>query len=269
MSARDFRAARRASLTASAMSTTRTTSPPTAMPAMQPALQPPIGGGELGDGGGCDDAALDVDAASDPLAASVEIGHSGMTRDVIEFASPGMLMSSVKAGVVPGVHVQHGSPSSRPLLWPSPSWSALQRVSVHCSPAATNATRNAAGPPAWPVADRRRPQYFVLIFRITTHCRLASMVIESPTCMLGKQRRPMRTLSSLSQGSGAVRQDQTSSAAAAASSTKSEYRCSTCCRSHEKVPVCPSHSSCVGQQREDNRQNRWRCRVNAECSRRA
>ena len=93
-------------------------------------------------------------------------------------------------------------------------------------------------------------------------------VIESPTCMLDKQRRPMRNLSSLSQGSGAVRQDQTSSAAAAASSTKSEYRCSTCCRSHEKVTVCPSHSSCVGQQR-GQQTKLWRCRVNAECSRRA
>ena len=73
-------------------------------------------------------------------------------------------------------------------------------------------------------------------------------VIESPTCMLDKQRRPMRTLASLSQGSGAVRQDQTSSTRASAcgrSSTKSEYQCSTCCRSHEKVPVLHS----------------WRCRV--------
>jgi hypothetical protein len=64
-------------------------------------------------------------------------------------------MSVVRAGVAPGVQTQLGSPSSRPLLKPSPSLSAAHNAAVHEYPAPENAIPNgflAPPPPCalWP-----------------------------------------------------------------------------------------------------------------------
>ena len=66
----------------------------------------------------------------DECAVGGEGSQFGIVRDVIESERPAMDISSVYCGSIPGSHTQHGSPSSSPLLWPSPSWSPRQSVHV-------------------------------------------------------------------------------------------------------------------------------------------
>lgn len=53
-----------------------------------------------------------------------KITQLGIKRAVWEPDDPGIEMDEVNAGAAPRVQTQHGSPSSRPLLWPSLSVSA-------------------------------------------------------------------------------------------------------------------------------------------------
>jgi hypothetical protein len=53
--------------------------------------------------------------------------------------TPGSESPVTRSGVAPVVHTQHGSPSSWPFVWPSPSESAWQSASVHLLPAFLNA----------------------------------------------------------------------------------------------------------------------------------
>ena len=58
--------------------------------------------------------------------------HGG--RCVFSVAIPGCEMSVLFAGVRPVFHVQHGSPSSQPLYWPSLSASLQQNLTSHTGP---------------------------------------------------------------------------------------------------------------------------------------
>ena len=58
--------------------------------------------------------------------------HAGAARDVLDEASPGCEMSVENAGAVAFVQTQQGSPSSRPLVWPS--WSASRQQNVAFQP---------------------------------------------------------------------------------------------------------------------------------------
>mmetsp|Transcript_18012 Transcript_18012/g.40337 ORF Transcript_18012/g.40337 Transcript_18012/m.40337 type:complete len:212 (+) Transcript_18012:637-1272(+) len=57
--------------------------------------------------------------------------QEGITREVMLDGSPATLMSDVKVGTLPCSQMQHGSPSSSPFDWPSPSESRLHRAVVH------------------------------------------------------------------------------------------------------------------------------------------
>lgn len=88
-----------------------------------------------------------------PLAAVGASVHA--VRVVLELAMLGSEIPVVALGVEPSAHSQQGSPSSRPLDWPSPSLSATHRAVVHMRPAPLNAIPNAfLGPPPalamWP-----------------------------------------------------------------------------------------------------------------------
>ena len=80
------------------------------------------GGGEGEGGGGEGEGRADV--------------HEGIAREVTLEERPGIEMSSVYVGPSPPLaHSQHGSPSSKPLDWPSPSVSASQSATVQEFPA--------------------------------------------------------------------------------------------------------------------------------------
>ena len=80
------------------------------------------GGGGGGDGGGGDVALIQA--------------QSGIERLVVLALEPASETSDVCSGTSsPPVQTQHGSPSSRPFVWPSPSVSARQSASVHTKPA--------------------------------------------------------------------------------------------------------------------------------------
>ena len=104
------------------------------------------GGGGQGDGGGGEGGGGGGGGGGGE--STVQLG---MLLVVVEEAVPGSEMLDVKAGVPPDVHKQHGSPSSRPLLCPSPSLSAWHKAVVHCSWAPLKAFLNDKSP-EWPVA---------------------------------------------------------------------------------------------------------------------
>jgi len=58
----------------------------------------------------------------------------GLVR-VVDAAEFGSERPVVNCGVWPTVHLQHGSPISSPLDWPSPSASAIQNALFHVWPA--------------------------------------------------------------------------------------------------------------------------------------
>jgi hypothetical protein len=82
----------------------------------------------------------DVDAAADPQAT---FAHR-LSSDVLDESS-GCETPSVQSttGFVSISHSQHGSPSSWPFVWPSPSVSASQSSLVHLLPASEKASPNA------------------------------------------------------------------------------------------------------------------------------
>ena len=90
------------------------------------------GGGGDGDGGGGDGdgGGGDGDGGGGNGGGDGDGPHDGMPREVVLLESPASEMSEEYSGVPPSVHMQHGSPSSRPLLWPSPSVSASHSTVV-------------------------------------------------------------------------------------------------------------------------------------------
>lgn len=91
--------------------------------------------------------------------AGVPFSHTQVAVD----AKPGWEMPVVLEGFVPGVHTQDGSPSSSPLVMPSPSLSAWQSAVLHWLPPCKNASPNGLRLPPppllmlWPTPPQTAP----------------------------------------------------------------------------------------------------------------
>lgn len=108
------------------------------------------------------DAPAEVGAGAGVVAAAPPshdtLAHNDGSDSMV--ASPGCETPVVHSTALfgPATNVQHGSPSSWPFVWPSPSESAAQSSAVHRRPAASKASPNALrGPPPivsmWPRAS--------------------------------------------------------------------------------------------------------------------
>jgi len=95
------------------------------------------GGGSAGLGGGgegCGEGGGGAGGSGDGGGDSVQV--VGMVRLVMLLRSPASVMSELEKPsspvlLAPMTHLQHGSPSSSPLVWPSPSVSFWHKVVVH------------------------------------------------------------------------------------------------------------------------------------------